>query len=88
MHHNNSNNHEQYSIREDCSHRGRYKLTYLGRVGKTSMSLKFVEDKFDENQKTTVNASYLDKTVTLSNNKDVKLAIWVRREIMKDTAGQ
>lgn len=51
---------------------------YEGRVGKTSMSLKFVEDKFDEKQKTTINASYLDKTMTLSSNKDVKLAIWVR----------
>lgn len=41
------------------------------------MSLKFVEDKFDEKQQSTINASYLDKTLTLSNNKDIKLAIWV-----------
>lgn len=41
------------------------------------MSLKFVDGKFDENQESTVNASYLEKNVTLKNGKSVRLAIWV-----------
>jgi Ras-related protein Rab-21 len=49
----------------------------VGRVGKTSMSLKFVDGKFDDNQQSTINASYLEKSVTLKNGKTVRLAIWV-----------
>ena len=55
----------------------------IGRVGKTSMSLKFVEDTFNEKQQSTINASYLDKTITLSNNKEIKLAIWVRERLFR-----
>jgi Ras-related protein Rab-21 len=49
----------------------------VGRVGKTSMSLKFVDGKFDDKQESTINASYLEKNVTLQNGKTVRLAIWV-----------
>ena len=45
------------------------------------MTLKYVNDVFNEHLPRTVNASYLEKEVTLSNNHKVKLAIW-------DTAGQ
>jgi GTPase SAR1 family protein len=41
------------------------------------MSLKFVDGSFDENQESTINASYLEKSVTLSNGRVVRLAIWV-----------
>ena len=52
------------------------------------MSLKFVEDRFDELQKSTVNASYLQKLITLSNKSKVNLAIWVYFSLTQDTAGQ
>lgn len=42
------------------------------------MSLKFAEDKFDEKQKSTINASYLQKLITLDNKQKVTLAIWVK----------
>jgi Ras-related protein Rab-21 len=45
------------------------------------MSLKYVDGSFDDNQESTINASYLEKSVTLGNGKVVRLAIW-------DTAGQ
>lgn len=46
-------------------------------MGKTSISLKFVNDEFDDQQESTINASYLEKKVTLENKQSVKLAIWV-----------
>lgn len=48
-------------------------------MGKTSMSLKFADGTFNENQESTINASYLEKNVALGNGKVVRLAIWVSR---------
>lgn len=61
-----------------------YKVVVLGegRVGKTSMTLKYVKNEFNDDQESSINACYLEKDVKLQNhNKLVKLAIW-------DTAGQ
>ena len=57
-----------------------YSFFCLARVGKTSLSTKFVKGAFDKGQSSTVDASYLEKTV-LVNDQRVKLVIW-------DTAGQ
>jgi len=51
-----------------------------GRVGKTSLVVRFCRDTFDEVQPPTVQASYLDKLLTIGD-KRLNLAIW-------DTAGQ
>lgn len=50
------------------------------RVGKTSIMLRYCKNKFDEGQASTTDASNLDKTITVDDQK-VKLFIW-------DTAGQ
>ncbi|CAD8127551.1 unnamed protein product [Paramecium sonneborni] len=52
-----------------------------GRVGKTCLTLRYCQDQFNENQESSVNATYFDKVVDLGGGKDIKLAIW-------DTAGQ
>ena len=52
----------------------------LARVGKTSISLRFVNGVFDKDQMSTVDASFLEKKVNVGE-KTVKLNIW-------DTAGQ
>jgi hypothetical protein len=41
------------------------------------MAIKYVKNEFDEKQKSTINASYLEKKVTLDNDQTVKLTIWV-----------
>mmetsp|Transcript_8150 Transcript_8150/g.24024 ORF Transcript_8150/g.24024 Transcript_8150/m.24024 type:complete len:213 (+) Transcript_8150:112-750(+) len=51
-----------------------------GRVGKTSLLIRFVHNTFDERTSPTVQASYFDKRLTIGD-ATVKLAIW-------DTAGQ
>uniref|UniRef100_A0A7S0PZI3 Ras-related protein Rab-21 n=1 Tax=Coccolithus braarudii TaxID=221442 RepID=A0A7S0PZI3_9EUKA len=51
-----------------------------GRVGKTSLVLRFCRDTFTDVQPPTVQASYLDKQVSVGD-KRLNLAIW-------DTAGQ
>ena len=51
-------------------------LNNKGRVGKTSLTLRYCEDKFSENQVSTVQASFLRKRITI-NNQRVNLAIWV-----------
>ena len=51
-----------------------------GRVGKTSLVLRFCKDSFSEAQPPTIQASYLDKQMTIGD-KRLSLAIW-------DTAGQ
>ena len=51
----------------------------IARVGKTSISLRFVHNKFDKEQMSTVDASFLDKKVNVGE-RSVKLNIW-------DTAG-
>lgn len=51
-------------------------------VGKTSITCKYVFDKFHVNQESTLGAAYLEKIQYYSsNNKLIKLQIW-------DTAGQ
>eukprot|EP01091_Cochliopodium_minus_P020994 TRINITY_DN93_c0_g1_i1.p1 TRINITY_DN93_c0_g1~~TRINITY_DN93_c0_g1_i1.p1 ORF type:complete len:206 (+),score=45.54 TRINITY_DN93_c0_g1_i1:101-718(+) len=59
-----------------------YKIVLLGEgcVGKTSTVLRYVQNKFNENHITTIQATFLTKRLTLGNDR-VKLAIW-------DTAGQ
>ena len=51
-----------------------------GRVGKTSLVLRFCKDVFSEAQPPTVQASYLDKQLMCDGSR-INLAIW-------DTAGQ
>jgi GTPase SAR1 family protein len=60
------------------SNKKEYKVVIIGegRVGKTSIMIRFVEDKFNIKQQTTVNASYLQKTVTIEGSS-ATLNIWV-----------
>lgn len=51
-----------------------------GRVGKTSLMLKFVRDIFHEDEASTINANYLEKALTVESEV-MQLNIW-------DTAGQ
>ncbi|KAK0088990.1 hypothetical protein PV325_009873 [Microctonus aethiopoides] len=59
-----------------------FKVVLLGEgcVGKTSVALRYVEDKFNDKHLTTLQASFLNKKLNI-NGKRVNLAIW-------DTAGQ
>ncbi|XP_022191998.1 ras-related protein Rab-21 [Nilaparvata lugens] len=59
-----------------------FKIVLLGEgcVGKTSVVLRYVEDKFNERHITTLQASFLNKKLNIGG-KRVNLAIW-------DTAGQ
>ncbi|KAL2629112.1 hypothetical protein R1flu_013798 [Riccia fluitans] len=59
-----------------------FKLVLLGdgRVGKTSLVLRYVNNVFSEKQTATIQASYLTKRVNV-DGQTVTLAIW-------DTAGQ
>lgn len=59
-----------------------YKVVLLGegRVGKTSLVLRYVQNTFSETQPATIQASYLTKRITV-DGKTINLAIW-------DTAGQ
>ena len=58
------------------------KIVVLGeaRVGKTSLTLRFVNNTFDKEQDSTIDASFLGKKVTVGQ-KSIMLNIW-------DTAGQ
>lgn len=60
-----------------------FKVVLLGEgcVGKTSIVLRYVEDKFNPQHISTLQASFLTKKVTLENDSKVQLNIW-------DTAGQ
>ncbi|KAM7348417.1 RAS oncogene family member Rab21 [Cochliomyia hominivorax] len=60
-----------------------FKVVLLGEgcVGKTSIVLRYVEDKFNPQHISTLQASFLTKKVTLENGNKVQLNIW-------DTAGQ
>lgn len=60
----------------------RYKLVLLGegRVGKTSILIRYVKGDFSGSQQSTIQASYLEKKLNVES-KSVRLAIW-------DTAGQ
>mmetsp|Transcript_55650 Transcript_55650/g.131408 ORF Transcript_55650/g.131408 Transcript_55650/m.131408 type:complete len:199 (+) Transcript_55650:63-659(+) len=59
-----------------------FKVVLLGegRVGKTSLVLRYVNNVFSEKQTSTIQASFLSKRLTI-NDTTVNLAIW-------DTAGQ
>ncbi|XP_060534773.1 ras-related protein Rab-21 [Cylas formicarius] len=59
-----------------------FKVVLLGEgcVGKTSLVLRYVEDKFNSNHISTVQASFLTKKINI-DGKRINLAIW-------DTAGQ
>ncbi|XP_054721530.1 ras-related protein Rab-21-like [Uloborus diversus] len=59
-----------------------FKIVLLGEgcVGKTSLVLRYVENKFHEKHLSTLQASFLDKKLNIAG-KRVNLAIW-------DTAGQ
>ena len=59
-----------------------FKLVILGeaRVGKTSITLRYCKGNFSENQKSSTNAAYFNKQLTV-DDKTVNLCIW-------DTAGQ
>ena len=46
-----------------------------GRVGKTSLCLRYVENVFSDKQKSTITATYLDKYLNISK-RTVKLMIW------------
>jgi len=60
----------------------RYKVVLLGegRVGKTSILLRFVRGEYSDKQQSTLQASYLDKKVS-TGGQQCNLSIW-------DTAGQ
>jgi hypothetical protein len=53
------------------------KLCFAGRVGKTSLVLRYVENVFSDKQVATVQASYLTKRLTV-DGQSVTLSIWVR----------
>ncbi|KAK8784590.1 hypothetical protein V5799_009044 [Amblyomma americanum] len=59
-----------------------FKVVLLGEgcVGKTSLVLRYVENKFNDKHLSTLQASYLDKRLNIAGER-VHLAIW-------DTAGQ
>ncbi|KAJ3424367.1 ras and ef-hand domain-containing protein [Anaeramoeba flamelloides] len=59
-----------------------FKLILVGEssVGKSSILLKFSENKFSHNVETTVGAAFTNKTVEI-DNREIRLQIW-------DTAGQ
>ncbi|XP_044270886.1 ras-related protein Rab-21 [Tribolium madens] len=63
-----------------ASHNFKVVLLGEGCVGKTSLVLRYVEDKFNTNHVTTVQASFLNKKLNI-DSKRINLAIW-------DTAGQ
>ena len=52
-----------------------------GRVGKTSLLLRYVQNTFSESQSPTVQATYLSKTVKTDSDAHARLNVW-------DTAGQ
>jgi Ras-related protein Rab-21 len=60
----------------------KYKIVLLGegRVGKTSIILRYVKGEYNERQISTLQASYFEKKLVLDGNP-VELSIW-------DTAGQ
>jgi Ras-related protein Rab-21 len=53
---------------------------HIGRVGKTSILLRYIKGEYDDRQVSTLQASYLDKRLMVDNRK-VQLSLW-------DTAGQ
>ena len=47
-----------------------------GRVGKTSTVLRYVHDKFDDRTQATIQASFLNKRISVAG-ENVNIAIWV-----------
>ena len=47
-------------------------------MGKTSLTMRFCKNIFDDKQLSTVNASYLENTIALEGGVQAKLAIWVK----------
>ena len=60
----------------------RYKIVLLGegRVGKTSILLRYIRGEYTDQQTSTIQASYLDKKIS-TGGSTVNLSVW-------DTAGQ
>ena len=60
-----------------------FKICLLGegRVGKTSILLRFVRGAFDDRQTSTISASCFDKQVPVGGGESVRVSLW-------DTAGQ
>lgn len=60
----------------------RFKVVLLGegRVGKTSILLRYTRGEYNDRQVSTLQASYLDKKITV-NGHIAQLSVW-------DTAGQ
>merc|ERR1712159_467930 len=58
----------------------KYKLVFLGSVGKTSIISRFMYDKFDNSYQATIGIDFLSKTMYLED-RTVRLQLW-------DTAGQ
>mmetsp|Transcript_22788 Transcript_22788/g.23012 ORF Transcript_22788/g.23012 Transcript_22788/m.23012 type:complete len:206 (+) Transcript_22788:104-721(+) len=60
----------------------KYKVVLLGegRVGKTSILIRYIKGEYNDRQVTTLQASYLDKKVDLGSTS-AQLSVW-------DTAGQ
>ena len=50
---------------------------YVARVGKTSLTERFVKGVFSGHQISTINASFLPKTIKLVDGTLVTLNIWV-----------
>mmetsp|Transcript_3695 Transcript_3695/g.4248 ORF Transcript_3695/g.4248 Transcript_3695/m.4248 type:complete len:242 (+) Transcript_3695:279-1004(+) len=72
----------QGASRGKSSSRMKFKIVLLGegRVGKTSILLRFCKNEYDGRQPPTLNASYMDRRINIGN-QPVQLSIW-------DTAGQ
>eukprot|EP01080_Neovahlkampfia_damariscottae_P005109 gene5109-8707_t len=68
---------EKKSKKQPC------KLVLLGQaaVGKSSVVLRYVEEKYRENNESTMGASYLTKSIVLEDKTKIQISIW-------DTAGQ
>jgi Ras-related protein Rab-21 len=62
-------------------------IIILGRVGKTSILNKYINNKFTENQDMTINSCYLEKEIEYNGEK-ITYCIWVRLTLIQDTAGQ
>jgi Ras-related protein Rab-21 len=60
----------------------RFKIVLLGegRVGKTSILLRYIKGEYSDQQISTLQASYLDKKISIGTQQ-VQLSVW-------DTAGQ
>ena len=52
-----------------------------GRVGKTSILLRFMRNDFNDKQTSTLSASFFDKTVPIGSGETARMSVW-------DTAGQ